>query len=658
MWKLRCTPTAVSIVAGHRGLVGSALVRRLEAGGFTNILTATREQLDLRDQSEVSHWFKANRPEFVFLVAGTRRRDPGQLHASGRVHLRQHDDPRHRGRGRPPVRQSQAALPRLVVHLPACRRRSRSQETELLTGPLEPTNEWYAIAKIAGIKLCQAYRQQYGARLHLGDADEPVRAERQLRPHLEPRAPGADPQVPRRQAEPTTRGRDLGDRVADARVPPRRRPRRRLPVPDGALRRRLATSTSGPASTCRSATSPRLVRDDRATPRPSCGSTHRSPTARHARCSTSPGSATSDGRRRSISTTGIRTTYEWFLDQSRRRRGRPRHRRRDRRGSADAGRTASPASPVRTVRTSPSCCSSRATRCTASCGGRASVARVSDRVAPARRRRATDVALRRPRRSARPGADHRRRSARTRCTTSPRRATSRCQLRRAGVHRVGHRPRHDAAARGDPDVGCRGPLLPGVVVGDVRLVAAAAERGDAVPSAQPVRRRQGVRATGRPSTTARRTGCSPRTGSCSTTRARAGARTSSPARSPGRRRHRAPARQEKLHLGNLDARRDWGFAGDYVEAMWRMLQQDEPDDFVIATGEAHTVARVLRARLRARRARLRGARRQSTSASSGPPRSTTSSATPRKAERELGWKPNTSFRDLVRMMVDADVAAT
>ena len=55
-------------VAGHAGLVGSAVVRRLEAEGFTNVLTAKRDQLDLRDQSEVSHWFKANRPEYVFLV--------------------------------------------------------------------------------------------------------------------------------------------------------------------------------------------------------------------------------------------------------------------------------------------------------------------------------------------------------------------------------------------------------------------------------------------------------------------------------------------------------------------------------------------------------------------------------------------------------------
>src|SRR6187402_1903476 len=58
-------------VAGHRGLVGSAIVRRLEQLGFENILTATREQLDLRDQAAVNYWFRANRPEYVYLVAGT-----------------------------------------------------------------------------------------------------------------------------------------------------------------------------------------------------------------------------------------------------------------------------------------------------------------------------------------------------------------------------------------------------------------------------------------------------------------------------------------------------------------------------------------------------------------------------------------------------------
>ena len=58
-------------VAGHRGLVGSAICRRLSRFGFTNVLTATRDQLDLRDQAAVNYWFRANRPEYVFLVAGT-----------------------------------------------------------------------------------------------------------------------------------------------------------------------------------------------------------------------------------------------------------------------------------------------------------------------------------------------------------------------------------------------------------------------------------------------------------------------------------------------------------------------------------------------------------------------------------------------------------
>ena len=58
-------------IAGHRGLVGSAIVRRLQQDGFSNLLTATREQLDLRDQAAVNYWFRANRPEYVFLVAGT-----------------------------------------------------------------------------------------------------------------------------------------------------------------------------------------------------------------------------------------------------------------------------------------------------------------------------------------------------------------------------------------------------------------------------------------------------------------------------------------------------------------------------------------------------------------------------------------------------------
>ncbi len=100
------------------GLVGSAVTRRLEAAGFTNILTATRQQLDLRDQAEVSHWFKANRPEYVYLVAGTVG---GIMANSTRPAEFIYDNMMIHGtvvRGRQAVRRDEAAVPRLVVHLP------------------------------------------------------------------------------------------------------------------------------------------------------------------------------------------------------------------------------------------------------------------------------------------------------------------------------------------------------------------------------------------------------------------------------------------------------------------------------------------------------------------------------------------------------------
>lgn len=148
-------------VAGHAGLVGSAVVRRLEAAGHTNILTATRQQLDLRDQAEVSHWFKANRPEYVFLVAGTvggimanSTRPAEFIYDNLMIH------------GTVVHAAHEYDVTKLLYLGSSCiYPRNATQpitEEELLTGPLEPTNEWYAIAKIAGIKLCQAYRAQYG----------------------------------------------------------------------------------------------------------------------------------------------------------------------------------------------------------------------------------------------------------------------------------------------------------------------------------------------------------------------------------------------------------------------------------------------------------------------------------------------------------------
>lgn len=148
-------------VAGHAGLVGSAVVRRLQSAGYTNILTATRHQLDLRDQSEVSHWFKANRPEYVFLVAGTVG---GIVANSIRPAEFIYDNMMIHGTV---VHASYEFGVRKLLYLgSSCiYPRNATQpitEEQLLTGVLEPTNEWYAIAKIAGIKLCQAYRQQYG----------------------------------------------------------------------------------------------------------------------------------------------------------------------------------------------------------------------------------------------------------------------------------------------------------------------------------------------------------------------------------------------------------------------------------------------------------------------------------------------------------------
>jgi GDP-L-fucose synthase len=148
-------------VAGHRGLVGSALLRLLEAEGFTNILTATREQLDLRDQSAVSEWFAANRPEYVFLVAGTvggiganAARPAEFIYDNLMIH------------GTVVHSAYETGVSKLLYLGSSCiYPRDADQpmtEEALLTGPLESTNEWYAIAKIAGIKLCQAYRRQYG----------------------------------------------------------------------------------------------------------------------------------------------------------------------------------------------------------------------------------------------------------------------------------------------------------------------------------------------------------------------------------------------------------------------------------------------------------------------------------------------------------------
>ncbi len=154
-------PSARIFVAGHRGLVGTAIVRRLEAEGFSNLLTAGREELDLRDQAAVDRWFAQQRPEFVFLVAGTvggimanSTRPAEFIYDNMMIHATVVQAAHLTGVERLLYLGSSCIYPR---HCP-----QPIREEYLLTGPLEPTNESYAIAKIAGIKLCQAYRRQYG----------------------------------------------------------------------------------------------------------------------------------------------------------------------------------------------------------------------------------------------------------------------------------------------------------------------------------------------------------------------------------------------------------------------------------------------------------------------------------------------------------------
>ena len=116
--------------------------------------------------------------------------------------------------------------------------------------------------------------------------------------------------------------------------------------------------------------------------------------------------------------------------------------------------------------------------------------------------------------------------------------------------------------------------------------------------------------------------------------------------------------QDELVMGNLDARRDWGFAGDYVDAMWLMLQQPEADDYVIATGETHSIEELLQRRLRRTWASTTGvATCARTRASCVPPRSTSSSATPPRPGPRWAGSPRWASRSCIRMMVDADMDA-
>jgi GDP-L-fucose synthase len=154
-------PSSRIFVAGHGGLVGSAICRRLRAEGFTNILVRSRAELDLRNQQAVQAFFSEARPEYVFLVAA---RVGGILANSTRPaefiydNLAIQTNVIHtawtNGVRKLLFLGSSCIYPRLAAQ--------PIREEELLTGALEPTNQWYAIAKIAGLKLAEAYHRQYG----------------------------------------------------------------------------------------------------------------------------------------------------------------------------------------------------------------------------------------------------------------------------------------------------------------------------------------------------------------------------------------------------------------------------------------------------------------------------------------------------------------
>lgn len=147
-------------VAGHRGMVGSAVVRRL-AGESCEVVTASRGEMDLRDQAQVRAWMEREKPDAAIVAAATvggilanDTRPAEFLYDNLMIEANIVDAAWRAGVGKMLFLGSSCIYPRMAEQ--------PMREAALLTGPLEPTNQWYAIAKIAGIKLCQAYRRQYG----------------------------------------------------------------------------------------------------------------------------------------------------------------------------------------------------------------------------------------------------------------------------------------------------------------------------------------------------------------------------------------------------------------------------------------------------------------------------------------------------------------
>ena len=147
-------------IAGHRGMVGGAIKRLLEQRGFDNVITRTRSELDLNNQQAVNDFFVAEKPDYVFLAAAK----VGGIHANDTYPA---DFIRENLQIQTNVIDSayRNACKKLLFLGSTCIYPKMApqpiKEEYLLTGPLEPTNEWYAIAKIAGLKMCAAYRRQY-----------------------------------------------------------------------------------------------------------------------------------------------------------------------------------------------------------------------------------------------------------------------------------------------------------------------------------------------------------------------------------------------------------------------------------------------------------------------------------------------------------------
>ena len=158
---MKSTPESRIYVAGHRGLVGSAVVRSLKSRGFENLIVRSHDDLDLTEQSAVRKFFEATRPHVVIMAAArvggiyaNNSHPAGFLRENLLIQDNVIDAAYRSGVEKFVFLGSSCIYPKMAPQ--------PIKEDYLLTGPLEPTNEWYAIAKIAGIKMCQAYRREYG----------------------------------------------------------------------------------------------------------------------------------------------------------------------------------------------------------------------------------------------------------------------------------------------------------------------------------------------------------------------------------------------------------------------------------------------------------------------------------------------------------------